>query len=320
MLISTIVPTIGRSTLARAVTSALTQGLAHAEHEVIVVNDSGFPLEQADWQGDPRVTIITTQRHERCFARNVGAATARGRYLHFLDDDDWLAHGALAMMAEQVLAQRGGEPRWIYGWSQLVDREDKPLIQLHHDLPGNCFAHLVAGEWIPIQSSLFEAALFFELGGFDPHIPGAEDADLTRRFALVTNAVVCPQIVANIRMGTRGSSTDYEKSRVYIRAARERVLDEPLAFGQFIRTSSTAYLRGRVVRVFFTSVLWNVQARRGLTAVGRAFFGLAALVRTPRYLFDRSFWRALFQEYRNETFERGFERAGLPFVRNTLGR
>src|SRR5688500_14656882 len=95
MFASTIIPTIGRSKLSRAVTSVLNQSFTDDDFEIIVVNDSGHPLPQASWQQSARVRVLNTQRRERSVARNTGAAVAHGKYLHFLDDDDWLCSDAV---------------------------------------------------------------------------------------------------------------------------------------------------------------------------------------------------------------------------------
>jgi len=320
VFVSTVIPTIGRSTLGRAVESALSQGLAAGEQEVIVVNDSGSALAHAEWQRDPRVSVLNTQRRERGFARNVGAATARGDYLHFLDDDDWLMPGALGAVRAQVGRLAGDRaPIWIYGASQLVDRDDRPLIKLHHGLSGNCFAQIMAGEWVPLQSSLYETNAFFQLGGFDPLIPGAEDIDFVRRLALVADATEVPATIACIRMGTQGSSTDYDRSRLDIRGSREKVLDRAWALGRMLDSSATSYLRGRVVRIYWTSGLWNARQRRWLTSLSRLLHGLWAMLCSPRFLFTLSFWRAMATVFRNETFERGFAQAGLPVYRRSHG-
>src|SRR3990172_4102692 len=126
---STIIPTVGRQSLSRAVESVLNQDLPSGDFEVIVVNDSGAPLPFAEWQRSERVQIIDTYRRERSMARNTGAAVARGRYLHFLDDDDWLAPGAFQHLWS---LSQSSQAKWLYGGSQLVDRQDKPTIQLRH--------------------------------------------------------------------------------------------------------------------------------------------------------------------------------------------
>src|SRR5919106_2139768 len=145
MICSAIIPTIGRSTLKRAVESVLTQSTPAVAFEVIVINDSGVPLPDADWQKSERVQIINTSCRERSIARNTGAAVAKGQYLHFLDDDDWLIPDAYRHLWELSQASTA---KWLYGMTQLVNRQNDPLIQLRHELKGNCFVQAMAGEWI----------------------------------------------------------------------------------------------------------------------------------------------------------------------------
>lgn len=97
---TTIIPTIGRDTLARTVESALAHELDPETYEIIVINNSGKPLPAADWQQSPRVQIITTNQVGRAIGSNVGAALARGKYLHFLHDDDFLYPGAIKALLE----------------------------------------------------------------------------------------------------------------------------------------------------------------------------------------------------------------------------
>jgi len=88
---SAIIPTVGRSSLSRSVDSVLQQKLPEDNFEVIVINDAGIPLPGEKWQDSKKVQIVNTNQRERSVARNTGAAIARGQYVHFLDDDDWLA-------------------------------------------------------------------------------------------------------------------------------------------------------------------------------------------------------------------------------------
>ena len=76
MFATTIIPTIGRATLSRAVRSVLDQAFDAADFEVIVVNDSGSPLPDAEWRRSERVRVVDTRRRERSVARNTGAAVA----------------------------------------------------------------------------------------------------------------------------------------------------------------------------------------------------------------------------------------------------
>src|SRR5215510_5058336 len=136
---SSIIPTIGRDTLSRAVCSVLDQQFDRAEFEVIVVNDSGRPLPKADWQCCERVQIVNTNRRERSVARNTGSALARGEYLHFLDDDDVLLPGALEAF-HRFAHEHGAD--WLYGSYQTLDNSGRILEVIRPRIVGNIFALL----------------------------------------------------------------------------------------------------------------------------------------------------------------------------------
>lgn len=306
MLCSVILPTIGRSTLSRAVESVLAQGLPASALEVIVVNDSGVPLPEADWQKSEQVQVITTNRRERSIARNTGAAIAKGQYLHFLDDDDWLAPNAYQHLRE---LSQASDAKWLYGMSQLVDREDHPLIQLRHGLQGNCFVQAMAGEWIPLQASWIERKTFMRIGGFNPLLTGPEDIDLLRRVLLEEEIAETPNIVAHITMGGEGSTTDYDRHPQASRWARENILDLSNVFQRMRSSAVNAFWRGRMLRIYLTSLVWNVQHRRLFTAASRMFHALASILLAGPHLTTKGFWQAVSQPYASVTFARGIEEA-----------
>lgn len=306
ILCSAIIPTVGRSTLTRAVESVLTQSLLASELEVIVVNDSGVPLPEADWQKSERVQVINTNRRERSIARNTGAAVAKGQYLHFLDDDDWLFADAYQHLLE---LSRTSDAKWLYGMTQLVNRELDPLIRLRHGLNGNCFAQAMAGEWIPLQSSWIERRTFMRVGGFNPLLTGPEDIDLLRRVLLVEEIAETPNLIAHVIMGGAGSTTDYDRHPQASRWARENILDMSNVFQRMRASANDASWRGRMVRVYLTSVVWNLQQRRLFTATSRVFFSIASILVAGSKMLSKDFWLAVVKPYSSGTFDAGIREA-----------
>lgn len=304
MFCSTIIPTIGRGTLDRALWSVLDQDFVEDDFEVIVVNDSSRPLAAKDWQHTEQVRVINTNGRERSVARNAGAAIARGKYLHFLDDDDWLLPGALESLWQLA---RKSDANWLYGGTELVDRNGKSLIQLHHQMAGNCFIQVMAGEWIPIQSSLIDAEAFFAIGGFDPLLAGPEDIDLCRRMALRWDIAETSALVACIGMGAEGSSTDSEQSRLDARRAREKILNEPGVFRRMHGSANCSYWHGRIVRAYLTSTLWNLRDSSFFAAMSRLLLGLLGILTAASSLLSRDFWRAVAFDHESEVFLRGIE-------------
>ena len=310
MFCSTIIPTVGRQTLARAVYSVLNQVIEGEDFEVIVVNDSGKPLPVENWQSSPRVKIITTNCRERSVARNTGAAIARGKYLHFLDDDDWLFPNTLNHLWE---LSRKSEAAWLYGSSQLVERDGTELIQLHHRIMGNCSLQAMAGEWIPLQSSMIDAVIFHQLGGFSPLIIGPEDIDLFRRVCLHDNIAETPNLIASIERGDMGSTTDYSQHPEMSRRARDRILDDESAFLRMKEGADSPYWLGRLLRIYFTSAIWNLQHGRIFNAGSRLAHGLFVILVSNFRIFTTDFWEAFLKSYQSPTFERGIRLSGKTF-------
>ncbi len=290
MFSSTIIPTINRPSLERAVQSVLDQNFYADDFEVIVVNDSGKPLSDASWQKSKQVRVIDTHCRERCVARNTGAAIALGTYLHFLDDDDILLPGALTAFWE--LAQRETEADWLYGGWRSVDNDGVQIEEFCPTLSGNILALLVSGEGLPFQASFLKADSFFDAGGFDPDpvLTGVEDRDVGRRMALRGNIAHTAAIIAHVRMGELGSSTNWKIIAHGDRWGREKVLQGPNTFARIRSSAGTSFWRGRVSRAYFASMVWNFKHGSLIYAISRFVSGLAL---TGLNIFSLGYWQGL---------------------------
>ena len=296
LAISTIIPTIGRASLTPAVMSVLGQESDCQDFEVIVVNDTGRPLPEADWMRSERVRLIETNRRNRCVARNAGAAIARGRYLHFMDDDDWLLPEAFNNLWS---AAEGNSAAWIYGGYELVSRRGKPLRICRPDERGNCAVRFAVGEWLPLQVSLIRSDAFFAVGGFaslTSLLGGDEDVDLARQISLNYEFAGIPHQVAVIQFGHEGSTTDYAHLRQQSRKSREKMLAFPGASGRLLdsargRSLHNNYWCGRVLWCYLASVYWNLRNSRPFTAVSRLAYGAITFIASGRHILSRHFWR-----------------------------
>jgi len=289
MFFSYIIPTIGRKSLETAVQSVLDQKFSNADFEVIVVNDSGTTLPEADWHKSSRVSIINTNRSERSFARNSGAAVARGKYLAFLDDDDWILPGALEYFWN--LAIQHPDAVWLYGGIRIVDDQIRTIAEINSGLNGNCFAQIMGGAWAPIQSSLIQARTFFDIGGFNPIICGTEDEDLCRRAAYHGEFANTPQVVACLFRGqTWNTSTNYLRAPDDVKYSRNLILSKAGAFQRLKTSAGSSYWHGRVLRVYLSTIIWNFKQKRLFTSLSRILFSLLCLILSFRYLLSGEYW------------------------------
>ena len=87
----------------RAMDSILMQDFD--DYEIIIVND-GSPdnlLEVCEkWENMPNVTILTTPNQGVAQARNEGLNIAKGKYIYFMDPDDYLNQGLFSTIYKKA--------------------------------------------------------------------------------------------------------------------------------------------------------------------------------------------------------------------------
>lgn len=290
MFSSTIIATINRPTLARAVQSVLQQEFDADDFELIVVNDLGSPLPWAEWHGSPCVTNIVTNRRERAVARNTGAALARGKYLHFMDDDDWLLPGALHRVWET--AQMAADAIVLAGGMQVVDGTGKVWGEVDFRLNGNPASQVLGGAYPLLGSYWVRNNAFFACGGFDWRFGGSEDVHLAICLALLGDFAHVPSSVACLLRGvTWTTSGDYSHAIEENRLIRDTALDQPNAYERLKAAANTPYWRGRLAHVYASSCLLNIHNRYLARSLSRGLYTARALATGGAALLDKEYWR-----------------------------
>lgn len=219
-LFSVIIPTRGRPELfSRALDSVLAQDFD--ELEVIVVDDGSDSASRERLAqlvaARARVRLLQLPQrpkgHGPAFARNVGAAEARGSYLCFLDDDDlWIDPGHLRRAQAAIRSsavpvdlyfthQRAlfadgrvkTGPLWLAGLEQLstaaTDADGNRPVDVAELLRAPGFAHL--------NCSIYRKALYEAIDGMDETLRYENDRDVyLRAIDAADHIVYNPAVVA----------------------------------------------------------------------------------------------------------------------------
>jgi len=295
--VSVIIPTVGRSSLAKAVESALSQALPDGWVEVVVVNDTGRALADPlnDLQADPRVTIISTNRRGVAVARNSGAAVARGAYLTFLDDDDWLLQGGLANLSG--LLDRAPEADVAYGVTMVIGSDAGGEVELgavFSSMAGECASQTLAGVFLSLGALVCRATAFWRIGGFDTCLRSSEDTDLVRRLSMRSRFMCTEQPVHIYYRGAAWETkTDYAASVDALRVSREAMLDAGGAFRRITASARSPYWRARNVKAYAASAYWNLMHGRLSRVASRICCLLASAVLSFPACLRREYWRGL---------------------------
>lgn len=210
-LVSIITPTHERPEwLRRAVRSALDQTLGNIE--IIVVNDAGPPVDDllAELDADGRIQSIRFARNrERSAARNAGLALARGRYIAYLDDDDWWESDHLEALVAEI--ERTGAVGVYSNARTVVEEEKNGRYEATKcedlELPEFDRSSLLVGNFVPTPCLLHRRDALEKAGVFDPSLSTHEDWDLWIRLTAAEPFVHLARASANISWRNDGSST-----------------------------------------------------------------------------------------------------------------
>jgi glycosyltransferase involved in cell wall biosynthesis len=218
-LVSIIIPCYKQAEyLAAAIDSALAQ--TYAPVEVLVVND-GSPDDTdkvARGYGE-RIVYVERPNGGLSAARNTGIARARGRYLKFLDADDYLHPEQLAWQMEQL----AGREDAVALTATRLFRDGRPEEFLDHIPQATTLLPdlLRRDDWGGTHAWLFPAPLVRAVGGFDESVRFAEDWEFFARLGLSG-----AQLLVDHRIGCyyRQRAGSMSANRLGMATARARTL------------------------------------------------------------------------------------------------
>jgi hypothetical protein len=192
-LVSVVIPCHNAAAfVAETIESALAQ--TYQPLELVVVDDASTDgswtvIEEVSARHPGRVTALRLERNRGgCHARNLGAATARGRYLMFLDADDVLSPPTVAALVDAVRDRPDGIA--VCDWQHL-ERVDGAWQETPASLPlpepgADIFRVWLDGSaWAPTSSVLWRRDVYERTGGWDESLAREQDDDIMiRAYAL----------------------------------------------------------------------------------------------------------------------------------------
>lgn len=261
-LVSVVVPTRNRRVrLLTALASVKAQTWPDIEIIVVVDGSTDGTFEHlAEMAARDRALRVLRNRSARgaAQARNQGISVASGRWVAFLDDDDWWLPAKLEKQLH-LLKHHGGASAVSCSFFVKRPLRGRRLTRVvagvseQQMLERNCFGGT--------STCLTSARVLHEIGGFDGMLRSRQDWDLWLRLIRYGPILVCdePLVIQNAHLGRRISndipSRYAGRRRAYFMYRRLMTADTRCAH-------LAALLRCRVL-------LDQRRMRRGLGTVGR---------------------------------------------------
>jgi glycosyltransferase involved in cell wall biosynthesis len=226
-LVSILIRSMDRPTLARALDSAATQTWPNLEIVVVAACGSRHRTLPPTWNGRTLRLIYpqADRRLPRPDAANACLDAARGEWLNFLDDDDELLPQHVATL---LAAARPGSARVLYSRAQVRDGDGKPTghigfasfpVQLYYQNRSHPAA------------TLFQRSLVEQGARFDPEFAVYEDHDFfincaTRSAFQFVDAETCVWNAYSGESGCgHGNNQDDAQREIYTEKLRRKWAD-----------------------------------------------------------------------------------------------
>lgn len=209
-IVSVIVPSFNRLDLLRELLDSL-RAQQWRPLEAIVVDDGSTDDTAASlasaWDSEPELQLRILRQPNRgpAAARNRGLAAARGDYLYFIDSDDLVEPGGIALMVAAL--EDSGAP-YCVGQVRSVDRDGTPLPFNDGNLSRIDLHSFVGSRWA-IHAALYRRAVFDKAGRFDESLRVAEDSELRWRIVAANEpGIMLDAVVGVFRRHGSGQATD----------------------------------------------------------------------------------------------------------------
>lgn len=146
--LSIIIPTFNRCMFVHECLDSFL-GMIEVEHEVIVIDDgSNDNTVETLTQVKFPINVFSQKNAGACAARNYGLQQARGRFVKFLDDDDWLIPSVVDAQVKYLSAR----PELDACYSGVALLGDDRRVNLVGRAPGSTFEDLLIsrfdGAWL----------------------------------------------------------------------------------------------------------------------------------------------------------------------------
>lgn len=180
--VSVIIPTYNRASLIpRALDSVLSQ--TFKDYEIVVIDDGSVDNTQEVikpyWD---RIKYVRQKNGGISAARNRGIQESTGKYIAFLDSDDYWAPEKLEIQAG--ILDQNPKIGIVYVRMPIVNEHGQILGMKPNGVSGKNFQELlrVWGD-LPTSSVMTRRECFDRLGMFDENLPPMEDIDMWIRIA-----------------------------------------------------------------------------------------------------------------------------------------
>lgn len=281
------------------------------DYEIIVIDDGSTDATSriCEQQGG-RIRLVRQDNQGIAESRNTGIRHALGRYIAFIDHDDYWHPNKLSTQirvldnAEEDVAVCFSEfAQWNGVDMPGFDSTDISSSEIDPELSGWIYHQLLLTNWVLFSTAVFRRCVFDAIGLFDRDLPPGDDWDIAIRASRKYKFVKLRSVLALYRLHA-GQTSRKAFPRDFQGELRESMILRYGLAGPDGSMPDADKLRDRRLRSRLSFASMHAQAGSMDTAV-------AALVRATAFApFDRRTWQCAFGVVRSALARNFFRQGG----------
>ncbi|MDX9785220.1 MAG: glycosyltransferase [Desulfobacterales bacterium] len=223
-LVSVIIPCFnGEVFLRDAIDSVLHQ--SYANIEIVVVNDGSTDNTAGIMAGyGKKIKPVHQKNQGHSSARNSGIANSTGRYIAFLDCDDYWDHRFVELMLAEIVEKKAAIA--YCGWQRVGNKPGEPFIPPDYENDQKLHSLFRFSALWPIHAALVQRDYLPE-PAFNTAYQACVDYDLWLRVAGTNPICLVPEVLAFYRFHSHGQVTSNQARSGYFNLlVKERFLSD----------------------------------------------------------------------------------------------
>lgn len=192
-LVSVIIPSYNHGNyLRRAIGSALAQ--TYKNVEILVVDDGSTDNTREVAESFSGVIYIYQNNQGLSAARNTGIDHSKGKYILFLDADDWLAADALHKNLKMLMDHPGSA--FVSGGHVKINDAGEILEEVKEVVSTDHYLHFLQGNYVGMHATVLYSRWIFDTFRFDTSLRACEDYDLYLKISRKYPVLHHPEVIA----------------------------------------------------------------------------------------------------------------------------
>ncbi|WP_143960041.1 glycosyltransferase family 2 protein [Litoribacter populi] len=234
--------------LKQAVESTIDQGLDKLE---IIVVDDGSSDHTAEVAQQLPVRYVYQANQGLSAARNTGVKQSRGKYLAFLDADDYFKKGGLR--TNMQILQRKPYLALVVGSHEKVYEKTGEVFICNEIVKEDHFYHMLIGNYIGMHAAVLYSRWVLNEFLFDTRLKMCEDYDIYLKIMRKYEVVHHEAVVAAYRIHNTNMSSNFSKmlkAALYVLRVNKKLISSP-------REKDAYRAGGRFWKKYYTQEMIN---------------------------------------------------------------